>query len=135
MGRVVHFEIHATDPERSREFYGQVFGWTFQQWGEQPYWVVRTGDEGTPGIDGGLVPRRGDVPESDAPVNAFVATVDVADLDATIEAVEKAGGQVRVARTPVPHVGWLAYVADPDGNQFGLMESDENAGLEPDHHS
>jgi len=77
MGRVVHFEIHATDPGRSREFYEQVFGWSFQQWGEQPYWVVRTGDESTPGIDGGLAPRRGDPPEVGAPVNAFVATVAV----------------------------------------------------------
>jgi len=134
MGRVVHFEIHAADPERSREFYEQVFGWGFQQWGEQPYWVVITGEDGTLGIDGGLVPRRGDLPDRGAPVNSFVATVDVVDLDATIDAVEKAGGEVRVPRTPVPHVGWLAYVADPDGNLFGLMESDESAG-EPDHHS
>jgi predicted enzyme related to lactoylglutathione lyase len=61
--------------------------------------------------------------------------VDVGNLDATIEAVQKAGGQVRVPRTPVPLVGWLAYVADPDGNLFGLMESDEDAGLELDHQS
>ena len=27
MNRVVHFEIHAADPERAARFYGEVFGW------------------------------------------------------------------------------------------------------------
>jgi predicted enzyme related to lactoylglutathione lyase len=128
MGRVVHFDIHAADPERSREFYEQVFGWTFQQWGEQPYWVIFTGDDEHPGINGGLTTRRGDPPQPGAPVNAFVATVQVEDLDGALEAVPKAGGEIRVPRTPLPHVGWQAFVADPDGNLLGLMQPDETAG-------
>jgi predicted enzyme related to lactoylglutathione lyase len=28
---------------------------------------------------------------------------------------------------PVPGIGWLAYVKDPDGNILGLMQSDANA--------
>ena len=30
MPRVVHFEIHADDPERTISFYNSVFGWEFQ---------------------------------------------------------------------------------------------------------
>lgn len=127
MGRPVHFEIHATDPQRSRGFYEQVFGWTFQQWGEQPYWLVTTGEEGLPGINGGLLPRRGDAPATGAPVNSFVVTVDVADLDETLGTAAKAGGEIRVPRTPVPGIGWLAYLADPDGNLFGVMQNDPSA--------
>jgi predicted enzyme related to lactoylglutathione lyase len=56
--RPVHFEIHATDPERAVAFYGRVFGWKFERWGEIPYWLITTGDT-NPGIDGGLVPRQG----------------------------------------------------------------------------
>ncbi len=44
MPRPVHFEIHATDPAAARAFYEGVFGWRFQQWGDNPYWVVITGD-------------------------------------------------------------------------------------------
>ena len=31
MARVVHFEIHAADPERAAKFYQSVFGWRFQR--------------------------------------------------------------------------------------------------------
>lgn len=27
MGRLVHFEIHVSDMERAKKFYGEVFGW------------------------------------------------------------------------------------------------------------
>jgi len=33
MGRVIHFEIHVNDMERAKKFYGEVFGWSFQDWG------------------------------------------------------------------------------------------------------
>jgi predicted enzyme related to lactoylglutathione lyase len=126
MGRPVHFEIHATDPERSREFYEQVFGWGFQKWGDQPYWVVITGEDDKPGINGGMLARQGGAPAAGAAVNAFVVTVDVEDLDATVETVLKLGGEVRLPRMPVPGVGWLAYVADPDENLFGILQADES---------
>lgn len=32
MRRIVHFEIHASDPQRAIEFYESVFGWKFQKW-------------------------------------------------------------------------------------------------------
>lgn len=127
MGRPVHFEIHASDPEASRDFYEQVFGWNFQQWGDQAYWLVFTGEDGQPGINGGMVPRQGGAPATGAAVNAFVVTVDVADLDETTEAVLKLGGEIRVPRMAVQGTGWLAYVADPDGNLFGLMQTDASA--------
>ena len=31
------------------------------------------------------------------------------------------------AENPVPGVGWLAYIKDPDGNIVGLLEPDETA--------
>ncbi len=44
MSRVVHFEIHATDPERLVAFYTDLFGWTIQKWdGPMDYWLIHTG--------------------------------------------------------------------------------------------
>ena len=45
MPRLVHFEIHATDPEKTIAFYEKVFGWTFQKWegADEPYWLITTG--------------------------------------------------------------------------------------------
>ena len=45
MGRVVHFELHAADPDRARLFYEEVFGWEIARVGVMPYWLVRTGLE------------------------------------------------------------------------------------------
>ena len=57
MPRVVHFEIHAGDCERAAKFYKTVFGWEFQKWeGPTEYWMVMTGSDDQPGINGGLVP-------------------------------------------------------------------------------
>ncbi|MFJ7215694.1 VOC family protein [Amycolatopsis sp. NPDC098790] len=125
MPRPVHFEIHASEPERAVAFYSAVFGWKFERWGEAPYWVISTG-EGD-GIDGGLVPRVGPAPEESAPVHGYVNTIAVADLDATLAAVNDAGGALALPKSPVPGVGWLAYCKDTEGNIFGMLQPDSEA--------
>jgi predicted enzyme related to lactoylglutathione lyase len=124
---VVHFEIHADDPQRAVRFYTQVFGWTVERWGEQEYWLIKTGEAPAPGIDGGILPRRGPRPAEGQPVNAFPCTIDVADLDASLGKVAEAGGTNVVPRMPIPGVGWLAYCVDTEGNIFGMMQSDTAA--------
>jgi hypothetical protein len=127
MPRPIHFEIQAENTERAMKFYRDLLGWEFSQWGGQPYWLVKTGDKGTPGIDGGLLPRRGPGPADMQAVNAFVCTVDVADCDAMAKKVAEAGGSVVVPKMPIPTVGWLAYAKDTEGNIFGFMQMDANA--------
>jgi predicted enzyme related to lactoylglutathione lyase len=121
MARVVHFEINADDPERAAQFYTKVFGWKVEKWaGPLDYWLLMTG-EGEPGIDG-AVTKRGDPPET------TVNTVDVPSVDKCVAKVKENGGAVIVPKMPVPGVGWLAYCKDTEGNTFGLMQADTNAG-------
>lgn len=128
MARVVHFEIHAGEPARAIDFYRRVFGWEFQQWpGGMEYWVVVTGPPDQPGINGGLVRRKGPAPRDGQPVVGYVCTVEVESLDDTLRAVEEAGGPVVVPRMPIPGVGWLAYARDTEGNIVGLMQNDPAA--------
>lgn len=48
MGRVIHFELPVSDPERAAVFYKAVFGWKFEKWpGPMEYWMVSTGSENT----------------------------------------------------------------------------------------
>jgi predicted enzyme related to lactoylglutathione lyase len=127
MPRVVHFEIHAGDPDRAVNFYQNLFGWTFQKWeGPMPYWLVTTGPDDQPGINGGLVPRQGEI--DGQAVIAYVCTVDVADVDASQEKALANGGQVVVPKMPIPGMGWLVYCKDTEGNIFGMMQGDPNAG-------
>ncbi len=127
MGRVIHFEIQASAPEKLIAFYETLFGWQFTKWqGPMPYWLIKTGEAGVPGIDGGLLPRQGPLPVDGASVNCYVCTVDVANLDASIANLP-AGGVMCVPKMAIPGVGWLAYAKDPDGNIFGMMQSDPQA--------
>ena len=55
MPRLVHFEMNVKDVHKTISFYEDVFGWRFQKWnGPMDYWLIMTGDEDEPGIDGGL---------------------------------------------------------------------------------
>ena len=126
MARVVHFEVHAADPERAMRFYGDVFSWRFTKIpGGVDYWLIATG-EGA-GIDGGLMRRMGPPPTDGQAVNAFVCTLQVDDLDASLAAGVNAGGTVALPRMAVAGVGYVAYLKDTEGNIFGLHQSDPNA--------
>lgn len=125
--RVTHFEIHAANPQRAIEFYTKTLGWEFNQWADQPYWLIKTGPVETPGIDGGLVPRRGGEPEAMQAVNAYVCTVMVDSVDDTLAAVTANGGSIALPKMAVPTVGWLAYFKDTEGNIFGAMQNDPHA--------
>jgi uncharacterized protein len=128
MPRPIHFEIHAGDPQRAISFYSQLFRWTFTKW-ESPmdYWLIKTGEPGTMGIDGGLLPRQGEAPTPMQALKAFVCTVDVPDLAATLKRVVELGGKVVVPTMPIPTVGWLAYAIDTETNVFGMMQMDASA--------
>jgi hypothetical protein len=127
MPRPIHFEIQAENTARAIKFYGDLFGWEFSQWGQESYWLVKTGEKDTPGIDGGLMPRQGPAPAEGQAVSSFVCIVDVADADAMATRIPEAGGRVVVPKMPIPTVGWLAYAKDTEGNLFGFMQMDANA--------
>lgn len=121
MSRVVHFEIHAADPESAATFYSTVFGWRISKWdGPVDYWLVATGEG--PGIDGGIVRREGARPDSGAAVNAYVCTITVDSLDNTSAAITTNGGTVAVEKHEIPGIGLLAYFKDPEGNIFGALQ-------------
>jgi predicted enzyme related to lactoylglutathione lyase len=101
-------------------FYQSVFGWTIQKWGDQPYWLVTTGAEGEPGINGGILPKHD-------PKQPCVNTVGVANLDEAMASVTANGGSICMPKMAVPTVGWLAYGNDPEGNVFGMMQMDPQA--------
>jgi predicted enzyme related to lactoylglutathione lyase len=120
MSRVVHFEIPASNPERAIAFYTKAFGWKIEKWpGPMDYWMVKTGDDKTPGINGGLM--------KNTDVKTTTNTIDVESLEKAIEAVSKAGGKLVVPKTTVPTVGYFAYLQDTEGNLFGVMQFDPSA--------
>ncbi|AXI10932.1 VOC family protein [Oceanobacillus sp. 143] len=130
MGRLIHFEIHVDDMERAQKFYGEVFGWTFQDWSEyagMPYAGAVTGDESELGINGALMQRQSAPPEVNQALNAFACTIGVEDYDAAEKQIINNGGKVAMPKYALPGMAWQGYYHDTEGNIFGIHQPDENA--------
>ncbi|WP_107842113.1 VOC family protein [Metasolibacillus meyeri] len=130
MGRLIHFEIHVSNMERAKTFYGEVFGWSFQDWSDyagMPYFGAVTGSEDEPGINGALVQRQGAEPEANQPVNGYMSTMGVVDYDATEAKILAHGGKVAMAKYALPGMAWQGYYTDTEGNVFGIHQPDETA--------
>jgi predicted enzyme related to lactoylglutathione lyase len=125
MNRPVHFEIHATDPERMAKFYSAVFGWNVRHNPEFNYWMFDTG--AGDGINGGMVKRMGEKPSSDCPVSAFVCSLGVASVEDALANALDNGATVALPKMAMPGVGYQAYIKDPDGNILGLHQPDPTA--------
>jgi len=126
MPRVVHFEIHADDPQRAVAFYQDIFGWQINKWeGPEDYWLVTTGPDNEPGINGAILRRHGPV-NGDA-VIAYVCTIDVPSVDDVTAKITAHGGTIALPKMAVPQIGWLAYGKDTEGNIFGVLQSDPSA--------
>jgi predicted enzyme related to lactoylglutathione lyase len=126
VSRVVHFEIHAGDCQRAIAFYTALFGWEFTKWnGGMEYWVIKTGPSSELGIDGGLLPRRGEI--DGQAVIAYVCTIEVKSVDESLAKIASLGGKMVVPKMALPAVGWMAYAKDTEGNIFGVMQPDPTA--------
>jgi hypothetical protein len=120
MARPIHFEIPADDPARAIEFYAQALGWKAQKFDGMEYWLVSTGAEGEPGIDGGISPRRD-------PGERAVNVMGVESVTEAVRRIERAGGTITIPRMAIPGVGWVAYALDTEGNPFGVFRDDPQA--------
>ena len=107
---VVHFEIRSADPDATREFFGDLFGWKFPDGGMPGYSYVETGVEGA--IPGGISPLQGDGPL----VTFFVG---VPDVTAALDRAAAAGGRIVQPATHAPGVTF-GLLADPQGQVVGV---------------
>src|SRR5262245_3172609 len=93
VGEFVWHDLITAQPERSRRFYGELFGWTFEpgQGVDPGYTIIKHGPEAIAGI----VYRQPD----EVNVAQWLTYVVVADVDRSTEAFRKAGG--RIYREPL----------------------------------
>ncbi|KPL19066.1 MAG: glyoxalase [candidate division Zixibacteria bacterium SM23_81] len=121
MPRVVHFDIGVEDPERAIKLYTELLGWHIHKWeGPMDYWLITTGKQSEPGINGGLAKRQD-------PSEFTLNTIGIPSVDEFIEKITAAGGKVLQPKMAIPGVGWYTTCQDTEGNAFGLMEEDESA--------
>ena len=109
---IVHAEIRSADPDATRTFFGQLFGWTFPPGAIPGYSYVETGVPDA--LPGGISPLQGG-----SPIVTFF--VGVEDIDATVAAATRLGGSVVQEPQRVPGVAF-ALIADPAGQVVGLAQ-------------
>ncbi|MGY4719824.1 VOC family protein [Naumannella huperziae] len=103
------------DPAASQDFYGKVFGWTFQQlpMGDYEYYVYTTPDGTEPA--GGLGKLGPETP-AEVPSHWHVYW-SVADTDAACAKAAELGGEVFREPTDTEY-GRIATLTGPDGERF-----------------
>jgi predicted enzyme related to lactoylglutathione lyase len=117
-------DLGAPDVRAAAAFYGAVLGWEYESMGE--------GEDMEGGMfrkDGKTVAGLGKLTEEGAR-SAWMIYYCVTDADATTQAVERAGGAVRVAPRDLDDWGRMAQYNDPLGGQFAVWQPGKDTGLE-----
>lgn len=115
---IIHIEFKSSDFARTSAFYAKLFDWRTEQNASASYMKADSAD----GPSGGWV--RADLVQSPGPI----AYLQVDDLAAKLDAVEKAGGRVLVRSMPFAGGGEVGLFADPDGNVLGLWHRKSSGG-------
>ncbi len=111
-GKICYIIMPSTDPERSGEFYRDVFDWTVRTDGEGGL----SFDDSTGQVSGTWVRGR---PMAEA--GNLEVHIMVDDLHATVAAIEGAGGRVDAADIHTEGERWAVFT-DPDGNRLGIYQ-------------
>ena len=124
IGEFVWQDLMTEDAEKSRAFYEQLFGWTFESSDRlgKPYLIARSGSTPVAGIT--QVARR----RPDEPIAQWISYLSVADVDSAVARLTAAGGRVLVPPTDI-QASRAAIAVDPQGALFGLVRLGPNAKL------
>jgi uncharacterized protein len=122
-------DLQTTDTAGAKTFYGQLFGWSFD---DQPmpqggaYSMAMLGGESVAAI----APQSPELAAAGAPPmwNTYLAVDSVDDAAAKVEA---AGGQVAMAPFDVMDAGRMAFIIDPSGAAVALWQANQHIGATP----
>ncbi|MFJ4834958.1 VOC family protein [Streptomyces sp. NPDC088747] len=117
-------DLGVPDVPAAAAFYGAVLGWDYESMGE-----AEEGEGGMFRKDGKIVAGLGKLTEEGARP-AWMIYYSVADAAATTQAVERAGGTVRVAPMDLDGWGQMAQYTDPSGGQFAVWQPGKTKGVE-----
>jgi len=109
--RIDYIEFNVADIAASKAFYGAAFGWSFTDYGPE---YCEFGDGR---LTGGFTTMG--KPQPGGPLVALYAD----DLEASLTAVERAGGKIVKPITAFPG-GRRFHFGDPDGYELAVWSKD-----------
>lgn len=129
-GDFIWYELMTDDAGGAKAFYDALVGWTIEAQSQMPngYRMIGRSDGK---FAGGVLPLTAEMKQHGARPT-WLGYIHVTDVDASLAAIEKAGGKTYLAAFDIPDVGRIAMVADPQGATFYIMTpippaSDPNA--------
>jgi uncharacterized protein len=124
LGAPTWIDLSTSDIARAQQFYGAVFGWTFESPGAAYGGYVNASQDGR--LVAGLMPKH---PDYDGP-DGWTTYLHTADIDATLAAATAAGGVSCGGPIDVPDKGRMALLTDPAGGFFGLWQPTGHLGFQ-----
>lgn len=113
---VSYFEIPVADMDRAIAFYTSVFGYELQRTTVDGYDMALFPAHDGRGASGALAQGDVYVPSTTGVIIYF----SVDDIDPIIERAVERGGRVLYPKTAVADVGYVAEIADSEGNRIAL---------------
>lgn len=114
---ITWFEIPVTDMSRASRFYAQVLDKPLEKQSFGPHELMVFPYQ-QPGVGGCLMSYKPLQPGATGTV-VYLAVSDT--LNAALNRVTQAGGEVALGRTELPgDIGYYAHIIDTEGNRVGL---------------
>lgn len=110
--KINYVEFAAADLAATKHFFGEVFGWEFEDYGEQYIAFSKA----TAGLDGGFY--QASLASSTVTGGALIVLYSN-DLAATQAKIEKTGGSIIKPTFAFPG-GRRFHFSDPNGNEFAV---------------
>lgn len=122
-------DLSTKDIDGAKTFYSTLFGWTFEDRGEEfghYHYLLRDGQPvgGLMSTVGMTCPEGGELPTE------WGVYLTVPDIEAAARAVESTGGRMAVPAMPVGDAGSMGVALDPAGAVIGLWQPGDFAGFE-----
>ncbi len=111
-GSIVHVELHSPDPQKTKQFYADIFGWKFKDVPEMNYILFEAPSE----PHGGVMTPMEDLGPM---VLNYILTEEIEE---TARRIERAGGAILVPKSEIPNMGWFAIFRDPAGITQALFQ-------------
>ncbi|UYG17454.1 VOC family protein [Brachybacterium huguangmaarense] len=131
LGAPTWMDLSCHDLESAQSFYGDLFGWTFEDAGPETHHYQRASVDGRP-VAGLMLAMDADgtpLPADEAP-SAWTVYLATDDVERTSAAIADAGGSLVFGPVDVPDVGRMAFVADAVGTPFGIWQAAPFAGFD-----
>jgi uncharacterized protein len=114
-------ELNTRDPKAAKDFYGFVFGWSFEEKEYEAgiYTIISVGGEGV----GGITERL----PAEVPAH-WLVYFGAEDADATVESAQQRGGEIPAGPFDISEVGRIAVLKDPFGAVFAVIKPDPEMG-------